>query len=406
MEPSEIDANAGMVFVVMPFADKYKAVYTSIIHPIVTKEFGYECIRADEIARPGDINKDIAESISRADFVIADLTGANPNVMYELGLCHALGRDTIMIAQDTEGLPFDVRAYRVIEYDDSIEGRDTLVAELQRFIRNVDGARREVRNPVVDFLTGNQTGQPAEQLLDPISCFQSLCRSLELFRDKKADDEDIKLLRALPTEMSQSNFRNQVGVAGSTHMEKYEKLIKEYVELPDLDDETVFGCPPNLSCLKETLAQIKASYFPCPAGGSTSNLMEVSAVGFHPYLRRYSLFLLGKKKKWQDEPQNYQTGFIFFLNRQGLPVNGIFTSDSQTLRILFHLWTLMLEEIDHISGGVPLTTPQTYTITRDNHVTLFRNIADKLISTFNEVHRMNVVLEVKADGDDVNLKVQ
>ena len=391
----------GLVFVLMPLTGKYTEIYSQVIKPTVN-ELEYECVKADEIAKPGNINKEIAEYISRAVFIIADLTDANPNVMYELGLSHALGRITIMISQATELLPFDISTYRVIKYSQSIEGYERLKIDLHRFIQNIDLARRETSNPVSDFLGGPHKSKFAKQLMTPLECFTSLCQTLEAFISQKAEDEDVKLLRALPTEMSPKTF-HKIG-ASTILMEKYETLIKEYVEKPDLDDETVFGCPPNFECLRETLAKIKTSYFAYPSGPNTESLMEVSAVGFHPYLKGYSLFLIGRKKKWDDDPEQYDTGFIFFLNRYGVPINGIHTSDEQTIRILLHLWNLILEEITHETDGVPLKRFLEYNITQDNHEVLFRSyIANRLLSKFNQINDTNWQLKVESNSDKIKL---
>lgn len=396
------EASKGTVFVLMPFSEKFREVYSNIIKPAIS-DCGYECIRADEISRPGNINEDIAENISRATFVVADLTETNPNVMYELGLSHALGRTTIMISQEFDKLPFDVSTYRVIQYSDSIKGAKALEEKLRAFVTNIDTARRESANPVTDFLAGRGSLSPAEQLPNPVECFTSLCRALESFLDHRDEDEDVKLLRALPTEMSPRSFARRLGPT-DLYMQRYEDLIKMYVEKPELDDETVFGCPPDLSCLQETLAKIKASYFPFPEIKGNQNVTEVSAVGFHPYLRGYSLFLLGRKKKWEDAPEQYSTGFIFFLNRHGLPINGILTTDNHSLRILMHLWEMILYEIDQQAGGVKLRRFKSYTITPENHDRLFRDhIADTMLKKFNELNQTALKLRVGHEGDKVEI---
>lgn len=72
-----------------------------------------EPIRADEISRAGEINEQVFRLLRDAPIVIADLTGANPNVMYELGLRHTTGKLTFQIGEK-ERLPFDVSTIRTI----------------------------------------------------------------------------------------------------------------------------------------------------------------------------------------------------------------------------------------------------------------------------------------------------
>jgi hypothetical protein len=67
-------------------------------------------------------------------FAIADCTGRNPNVMYELGIAHTLGKPVFMLSQSTDDLPFDIQSRRVIIYKDNAAGLKTLQSELRRVI--------------------------------------------------------------------------------------------------------------------------------------------------------------------------------------------------------------------------------------------------------------------------------
>lgn len=124
---------ADTCFVLMPFDEGMNAVYEHGIKPLV-ESLGIHCRRADEIYSAQGILGDIWESIQSAEFVIADLTNKNPNVMYELGLCHALWKRVILISQSKDDVPFDLRAWRVIWYDFTFAGSARLKDELQRAI--------------------------------------------------------------------------------------------------------------------------------------------------------------------------------------------------------------------------------------------------------------------------------
>jgi len=63
------------------------------------------------------------QAIERAAVVIAEITPRNPNVFYEVGYAHALGKPTILLARRGSELPFDIRSYRVVFYDDTIGGK-------------------------------------------------------------------------------------------------------------------------------------------------------------------------------------------------------------------------------------------------------------------------------------------
>jgi hypothetical protein len=123
-------------FVLMPFQEGLSAVYEHGIKPMV-ESLGLECRRADEMYSTQGILGDIWTSIQRAELIIADLTGKNPNVMYELGLSHALWKRVILLAQNRDDVPFDLRAWRVIWYDFTFAGSARLKEELQRAIRAV-----------------------------------------------------------------------------------------------------------------------------------------------------------------------------------------------------------------------------------------------------------------------------
>lgn len=95
-------------------------VFEDVISPACTA-FGLEAFRADMISRSGEIPEQIFRQLRDSAVVIADLTGANPNVMYELGLRHTTGRVTIQIGEKGR-LPFDVAAIRTIMFKRSEAG--------------------------------------------------------------------------------------------------------------------------------------------------------------------------------------------------------------------------------------------------------------------------------------------
>jgi tetratricopeptide (TPR) repeat protein len=107
------------VFCIMPFREEFDDVYMVIKDACRDQSLGgsVTCVRADEIAKPGRITDQIIEQLRLADAVIADLTGNNPNVMYELGFAHALEKNAIILNQSVTESPFDVKTFRQIAYD-------------------------------------------------------------------------------------------------------------------------------------------------------------------------------------------------------------------------------------------------------------------------------------------------
>jgi len=109
-------ATSKLCFVLMPFSEKFDAVYRTLIAPAVA-ELGLTVVRADELSAPGSIIEQIRVAIQQARLCVVDLTGNNANVMYELGLAQAAGKPTILLSQDISRLPFDIGSQRIIVYD-------------------------------------------------------------------------------------------------------------------------------------------------------------------------------------------------------------------------------------------------------------------------------------------------
>jgi hypothetical protein len=104
-------------FVMMPFADPLGGYYNSIYAPAIERA-RLKPIRADaEIYGTGKIIDQIWDGINSARVLLAELTGRNPNVMYELGIAHALQKPVVLVSSNEEDVPFDIRHVRVIYYD-------------------------------------------------------------------------------------------------------------------------------------------------------------------------------------------------------------------------------------------------------------------------------------------------
>ncbi|KAA3657940.1 MAG: DUF1566 domain-containing protein [Calditrichaeota bacterium] len=85
-----------LCFVIMPFDEQIKKVYTDAIKPACVQA-QMDVLRADELIGPYNIHRDIIQYIFNSDVVIADLTDWNPNVFYEMGVVHAIDNKTILI---------------------------------------------------------------------------------------------------------------------------------------------------------------------------------------------------------------------------------------------------------------------------------------------------------------------
>ncbi|MEV7289732.1 hypothetical protein AB0O01_35150 [Streptomyces sp. NPDC093252] len=133
-------------FVVGPIGDPHAAhgsperesyehhlgIFEQVIAPACEK-YGISAVRADGITQAGDITEQICRYVVESDLVVADVSGGNPNVMYELGLRHITGKPTIHIGEAGQ-LPFDIASIRTIRY--------------QRTRSHLAGARKEIESAV------------------------------------------------------------------------------------------------------------------------------------------------------------------------------------------------------------------------------------------------------------------
>ena len=122
------------VFVAMPFEKRMKDVYLYGIEKPV-RELGFLCERADHAVFTGDVLQWVRERIETADLVIADLTGANPNVYLEVGYAWGCGKPTLLLADPAEKLRFDVQGHRCLVYDTISDLEEKLRAELKTLAR-------------------------------------------------------------------------------------------------------------------------------------------------------------------------------------------------------------------------------------------------------------------------------
>jgi formylglycine-generating enzyme required for sulfatase activity len=117
--------------VIMPFGrDELEKIYRETIKPTI-EALGLQCFRGDDIFGVNPIMEDVWSLLCRARIVVAEFTGRNPNVMYEAGIAHTLGKPLVCMTQNIDDVPFDLRHFRHIHYDLSEEGakrlRDALV---------------------------------------------------------------------------------------------------------------------------------------------------------------------------------------------------------------------------------------------------------------------------------------
>jgi hypothetical protein len=148
-------------FVIMPFSKELEDFYSKIIAPTL-EACEYAVERADSTLDQRNILKDIIYNIDVADLIIADITNLNPNVMYELGIAHALGKPTVMLIQDIEQAPFDLASYNLNPYSLQFNEVDKIITRLREIAVAHCNGEISFGNPVTDFAPSKQHTVKAE----------------------------------------------------------------------------------------------------------------------------------------------------------------------------------------------------------------------------------------------------
>jgi ClpX C4-type zinc finger len=108
-------------FYLCPFSEPFNAIYRDHVVPTI-KKLGFPVKRADDVYSAQPIVEDIWEGICESEIILADVTGRNPNVMYEIGIAHTIGKPVIIITQTMDDVPFDLKHYRCIVYSYTPKG--------------------------------------------------------------------------------------------------------------------------------------------------------------------------------------------------------------------------------------------------------------------------------------------
>jgi hypothetical protein len=131
----EKQVNEKLISVMMPFSPGYKGTYDAIKK--CTDHMGLECLRADDIWENSTFIQDIFDLIYSARIVIVDFSERNPNVMYETGIAHTLGKIVIPITQSISDIPSDLGHHRAYKYLPNDEGYRNLSNELYKRITTI-----------------------------------------------------------------------------------------------------------------------------------------------------------------------------------------------------------------------------------------------------------------------------
>lgn len=118
----------------------------------LARRWGAYCERVDEQHFRESILQRIYNQIAKADVVVADMSGKNPNVFYEVGYAHALGKDVILLTQKAEDIPFDLKHHHHVVYGDSVADLlEKLVPRLRWSVNRRQSNNAVSGDPVLQF---------------------------------------------------------------------------------------------------------------------------------------------------------------------------------------------------------------------------------------------------------------
>ena len=220
-------------FIIMPFGKKmdaegntvdFDAVYHQLIQPSVIAA-NMEAVRADEETVNGIIHKPMYERLILSDYAVADLTTANANVFYELGIRHAVKPfTTITLFASGSKLPFDLNFLRCMPYDYDFEKKLTNAAS------NIKDLSKQLLSAKLD----RKTDSPVYQLVDGIQFQNSVAHEkTDIFRDRVVYDEKLK-------EQLQSIRSKDLNNAEKTFL--LEKLVDGLKPLEDVETGVLIDC--------------------------------------------------------------------------------------------------------------------------------------------------------------------
>jgi hypothetical protein len=120
----------------MPFEKDKRPIYEDHLMGCA-KRLNLSCGRADDFFSTNAIMHDVWSGICRSRLIVADCTGRNPNVFYEIGIAHTLDKPTILISQSLDDVPFDLRHRRVFLYEFTPRGMVKFEKEFEKTVSAV-----------------------------------------------------------------------------------------------------------------------------------------------------------------------------------------------------------------------------------------------------------------------------
>lgn len=221
---------ADTCFVIMPFGGWFDEYYSSVYKPAILAA-GLEPHRADDLYRPSSIVNDIWAYTKESKVVLADLSGKNANVFYELGLAHALAKPVILVTDLMSDIPFDLRALRVIEYEKNApDWGDDLREKIQDAIGEV--LRAPLAAVLPAFLNVSDA-PPKNSITSHDKEIIEIKQELDLLRREVLRQQDTTILSGVERRFSESRPAREITPPASTNEPRPENRRRSHpLDLP------------------------------------------------------------------------------------------------------------------------------------------------------------------------------
>jgi len=191
--------------VLMPDNDSSKKIYNYVIKEVLENK-GYNCICEEDIQKAGILLENIIKQINKSQLCIVDLTGNNPDIIYELGLAHGMLKNVIFIASDKRYFPSKLSNYHGNIYGEStdIEACTKFKNELGKTIEKIN-EELETGNPILKYLSDDKRLQDPEIIKELKKEIES--KEQDLILQKRKLDEYKGLLN---TVISREKYTDEI----------------------------------------------------------------------------------------------------------------------------------------------------------------------------------------------------
>lgn len=253
-------------FVIAPIGDaesdirKRSDIILEFLISATVDPIGYAVTRADKISEPGVITTQIIQHIIDDDLVIADLSGQNPNVFYELAVRHAFRKPFIQIICRGEKIPFDVAGVRTIEVDHhDLKSVDEAKKEMTRQIRTMETSTKDLESPIsvsIDLDKLRHSGKSIDrQIADIFSALSMQNKVLMFIQESLISFERRQMSNAFRNYALSESSRQGRSVISPNLQKKMDDLERRLVQVSAAD--TADNYKEEIESIQEEISLLK-----------------------------------------------------------------------------------------------------------------------------------------------------